>query len=538
MNRLSLRTFHESGESELSSRHQIMRLESKLQSKTEIKSSMGLHPSTRRFTRYFNLIFSKLFNWVKRISPALLNAILAATQRLDLSLNPTKTINKLKSHHWHWKNDAQYLIMISVAGLSLYICGLPWFLKLFIILAYSTALLLPLTFSILLTRLSNLHLDPRFISGCQSYPTLESVLYGANISDILTRYTNPVLDVIAWLPYGVLHFVLPFVTAIFLFVFGGPGAVKFFGKAFGYMNLAGVAVQILFPCAPPWYELKAGGLARIDHLFHSKGYTNTFRNSPIVFGAFPSLHAGCATLEALFLSHYFPRWRVLYWTYAFILYWSTMYLTHHYLIDLVAGGSFAISAFYLFLTEDQRHLPMLNASNAGEEESIAKGYHSGLRGMIGHKGANGSWINLNQQIESSTSGSNQVYQLIDKRTPDDLESGSMFSHSKHHGHENFEEGDLGSFSSSNHLQDQSISMISDYRSPSKSTLTIVQSRATSPVPGSKPLSGLNENEYGNPSADVSLDSLGFHSNSLSAINKPSVGYGVEPITRTKTPKLE
>lgn len=82
-------------------------------------------------------------------------------------------------------------------------------------------------------------------------PTLESVLYGANISDILTRYTNPFLDVVAWLPYGVLHFVLPFVTAIFLFVFGGPGAVKFFGKAFGYMNIAGVAVQILFPCAPP-----------------------------------------------------------------------------------------------------------------------------------------------------------------------------------------------------------------------------------------------------------------------------------------------
>lgn len=238
-------------------------------------------------------------------------------------------------------------------------------------------------------------------------PTLESVLYGANISDILTRYTNPLLDVIAWLPYGVLHFVLPFVTAIFLFVFGGPGAVKFFGKAFGYMNLTGVGIQIFFPCAPPWYELshgitpanydisgEAGGLGRIDQLFHSNGYTVTFRKSPIVFGAFPSLHAGCATLEALFLSHYFPRWRVFYWTYAFLLYWSTMYLTHHYLVDLVAGGALAIASFYLFLTEDQRHLPMLNASIAGEEDSIAKGYHSGIRGMLGHKGANGTWSRM------------------------------------------------------------------------------------------------------------------------------------------------
>lgn len=528
---------------------------------------MGLPPSTRRFSRYFNLVFSRLFNWATRISPALLNAIVAATQRLDLSLDPSKTINRLKSHRWHWKNDAQYLIMISVAGLSLYLCGLPWFFKLFLILAYTTALLVPLTsqfflpaspiFTWVIMFFSNKYIPMSFRSKIHIWvsilPTLESVLYGANISDILTRYTNPVLDLIAWLPYGVLHFVLPFVTAIFLFVFGGPGAVKFFGKAFGYMNLAGVAVQILFPCAPPWYELshgitpanynilgEAGGLARIDHLFHSKGYTNTFRNSPIVFGAFPSLHAGCATLEALFLSHYFPRWRVLYWTYAFILYWSTMYLTHHYLIDLVAGGSFAISAFYLFLTEDQRHLPMLNASNAGEEESIAKGYHSGIRGMIGHKGANGSWTNLNQQIESSHSASNQAYQLVDKRNGEDLETGSMFYGMKN-GHGKFEEGDLGSYTSSNHLQDHSIPLMSDYRSPSKSTLTTVQSRATSPVPGSKPWTGLNENEYGGHpphSADVSLDSVGFGSNSLSAVNHPTGGYGVEPVARTKTPKLE
>lgn len=81
---------------------------------------------------------------------------------------------------------------------------------------------------------------------------------------------------------------------------------------------------------PANYDMRgeAGGLARIDAIFNSQGYTTTFQHSPIVFGAFPSLHAGFATLEALFLSHYFPRWRVFYWTYAFMLYWSTMYLTY------------------------------------------------------------------------------------------------------------------------------------------------------------------------------------------------------------------
>lgn len=359
---------------------------------------------------------------VKDISVPVLNAILAAAQRLDLSLSPSKTLRILRDHRWNLKNDAQYLVMMVVAGLSLWICGLHWFFKIMIIITYTIALLVPLTsqfffpaspiFTWVILFFSNKYIPMSFRSKIHIWvsvlPTLESVLYGANISDILTRYTNPFFDIVAWIPYGVLHFVLPFVTAIFLFVFGGPGAVKFFGKAFGYMNLAGVAVQIFIPCAPPWYELshgitpahygisgEAGGLARIDKIFHSNGYTNTFKNSPIVFGAFPSLHAGCATLEAMFLSHYFPRWRVFYWTYAFILYWSTMYLTHHYLVDLVAGGSFAIASFYLFLTEDQRHLPMLNAYIGGEEDSIAKGYHSGIRGMIGHKGVNGTWTSEN-----------------------------------------------------------------------------------------------------------------------------------------------
>ncbi|KAG1864952.1 hypothetical protein DFJ58DRAFT_655417, partial [Suillus subalutaceus] len=34
---------------------------------------------------------------------------------------------------------------------------------------------------------------------------LESVFYGANISDILTHFTYPILNIITWLPYGVTH---------------------------------------------------------------------------------------------------------------------------------------------------------------------------------------------------------------------------------------------------------------------------------------------------------------------------------------------
>jgi len=194
---------------------------------------------------------------------------------------------------------------------------------------------------------------------------LEYVLYGANISDILTRFTHPILDIIAWFPYGVGHFVFPFVVAAFLWLFRSKEVLPFWGKAFGYLNLTGVLFQILFPCSAPWYELihgltpadysmkgSPGGLARIDALFHAQGYTVAFSNSPVVFGAFPSLHAASATMEALFLSHFFPQTTRYVWAYAGTLYWATMYLTHHYLIDVVGGACLAIAYFYLLLPDE------------------------------------------------------------------------------------------------------------------------------------------------------------------------------------------
>lgn len=182
-------------------------------------------------------------------------------------------------------------------------------------------------------------------------PTLESVFYGANISNILSAHHHTVLDILAWLPYGITHFGAPFVVSIFMFIFGPPGTLPIFARTFGYMNLAGVVIQILFPCSPPWYENLYGlapanysikgspaGLAAIDQLFGINLYTSTFTASPLVFGAFPSLHAGTSTTEALFMSYLFPKLRPLFVAYVMWLWWATMYLSHHYAVDLVGGS--------------------------------------------------------------------------------------------------------------------------------------------------------------------------------------------------------
>ncbi|KAF9267182.1 PAP2-domain-containing protein [Marasmius fiardii PR-910] len=316
-------------------------------------------------------------------------AFISAVGRLDKTLDPKVGLHKLQQHKFTW-SDSTYAFHFLLASFWLYILPVPIFLKLAVVILFTTGLFIPLTSQFLIPAIPVFtyllsFFSSRFIP--QSWrpsisvvllPTLESVLYGANISDILTRFTHPLLDVIAWLPYGVLHYSLPFILAAFIWLFRHKSVLHLWSSALGYLMLSGVLIQLVFPCAAPWYELvygltpatydvkgSPGGLIRIDNIFHSKGYTLAFSNSPLVFGAFPSLHSGAATLEALFLSHFFPQTTKYAWGYAGVLYWATMYLTHHYLIDVVGGACMAVAYFYLFLPDELKHPSAATAPPSG-----------------------------------------------------------------------------------------------------------------------------------------------------------------------------
>lgn len=323
----------------------------------------------------------------------LIARILSAATRLETSTSIQLTLTRLRQWQPTRGERIKFIFMTVMACISLYVMEAPGFpLKLGIPALYALTVLLPITSQFFLPA-SPIFLwllifySSQFVPAnsrphiwVSVLPTLETVWYGASISDILTRVGHPALDILAWMPYGVVHFAAPFVVAACLFVFAPPGATKFFGAAFGFMNVAGVMIQFGFPCAPPWYELREGltpanygmkgspaGLARIDEIFHGHGYTSAFTNAPVPFGAFPSLHSGSATMEALFCSYFFPlaleiplpfpglkrrlRFdaRILYWLYAFWLYWCTMYLMHHFLVDLTGGACLATGFFYCAL---------------------------------------------------------------------------------------------------------------------------------------------------------------------------------------------
>lgn len=291
--------------------------------------------------------------------------------RLKSSFNVLETIRAVQRHKWTL-HDLQYVVLAFVGISSLIMAPAPAFLKLLALVGGTLLILMPITSQFFFPGLPIwvylvYFFCSRFIPTeirphiwVRVLPALENVLYGANLSNILSAHTNSMLDLIAWIPYGILHFTLPAVVVGVLFIFGAPGSGPSFAKAFGWMNITGVTIQLLFPCTPPWYENEHGlspaaygmpgspaGLARIDKIFGVDMYTTAFSTAPVPFGAFPSLHSGNAVIEALFLSYCFPRFRPLFGAYVVWIWWATMYLSHHYAVDLVGGALIAAAYFYI-----------------------------------------------------------------------------------------------------------------------------------------------------------------------------------------------
>ncbi|KAI3405806.2 IPT1 [Candida oxycetoniae] len=164
-------------------------------------------------------------------------------------------------------------------------------------------------------------------------------------------------DLLAWTSYVLGHITVPIVTAVWLYVFHAPGVVKSYGFALGFQNICGVCTHLLFPCAPPWfihmygedapadYEMLgyAAGLIRVDVALGTHLNSKGFHLSPIVFGAVPSLHSAMAVMTFFFVAYY-SRWvfvKVLSLSFVVVQWWATIYLDHHWRLDLFVGMGYA-----------------------------------------------------------------------------------------------------------------------------------------------------------------------------------------------------
>lgn len=293
-------------------------------------------------------------------------------QQLETNMSFFEGLRRLRRHKFH-KRDLQYVVMLPILLYCFIVCKEPPAVaRIILAIALVYLCIVPAFSQFFLNFMPTgtyllLFYVCRFIPASQRppiyvrvLPGLETIFYGGDLSDTLAASPNVFFDILAWLPYGLAHFGAPFVVSIILFLFGPPTYLATFHFTFGYMNVVGVGTQILFPNAPPWYRRLyglakadysmhgcAGGLERIDKLLGTKLYTTGFEGSPMVFGAFPSLHSADAVMEALFMSYLFPRFTPCFILYVMWIWWSTMYLTHHYFVDLVGGGILSLVAFSL-----------------------------------------------------------------------------------------------------------------------------------------------------------------------------------------------
>ena len=198
-------------------------------------------------------------------------------------------------------------------------------------------------------------------------PSIEYAIFGCLPHQVLSRYTHPILDILAAIPY-LAHFLLPFGYPAYCYYHRNK-----FGRTIepamralwlgGTCALISVIFQYLFPTSPPWFNDSAvydkkgqylsfayneAGFQRIDALIGLPLFHEIYSNAPITHGSFPSLHAAFPVvifLNGSWVAHGGWKFGILH---CFWIAWAAMYSHHHYLIDIIAGVTLSIVLFQIY----------------------------------------------------------------------------------------------------------------------------------------------------------------------------------------------
>lgn len=198
-------------------------------------------------------------------------------------------------------------------------------------------------------------------------PAIEYNLFGCLPHQVVSRWTHPILDVLAAIPY-LMHFLLPFGYPVYCFYhrakLGNTIEPALRGLWLGGL-VASLSVLFHFMCptSPPWFNESAvynadgdlvsfafneAGFQRIDALIHLPLFREIYSNAPVTHGSLPSLHAAFPAiifLNGAWVAHGGWKFGLFH---VFWISWAALYSHHHYLVDILAGIglSFFLFQFY------------------------------------------------------------------------------------------------------------------------------------------------------------------------------------------------
>lgn len=184
----------------------------------------------------------------------------------------------------------------------------------------------------------------------------EGVLLTPNEFFILHKTTF--LDILSasfylcWVP-------LPLIFAFYLYNKRKDLFIRF-SLAFFFVNILGFIIYYVHPAAPPWYyaefgntlntatKSNAAGLLRFDEYFGINLFADLYSKGSNVFAAMPSLHSAYPLIGFIYAARLSKKYFMYVFGIVSIGIWfSAIYLYHHYTLDIVVGISCAVIGVYI-----------------------------------------------------------------------------------------------------------------------------------------------------------------------------------------------
>ncbi len=173
-------------------------------------------------------------------------------------------------------------------------------------------------------------------------------VHGITFLDVLTG-----LFYLCWIP-------VPLGFATYLF-FTRKREFLYFSLTFVVVNLLGFVIYYTYPAAPPWYVQYHGfqffkatpgntaGLNKFDQYFHIDLFRSIYAKGSNVFAAMPSLHSSYPLIVVYYgIKNRFGWANLFFITVTIGIWFSAVYTSHHYLLDVLAGILTAAAGIALF----------------------------------------------------------------------------------------------------------------------------------------------------------------------------------------------
>lgn len=180
-------------------------------------------------------------------------------------------------------------------------------------------------------------------------------------NEFFALHTNSILDFLCgifylcWVP-------VPILFGIYLYYSHKEKPYLHFALVFLFVNLIGFAGYYIHPAAPPWYIAEHGtefllgtggsvaGLGAFDRMVGVGIFEAIYARNANVFAAVPSLHSAYTLVAFIYAvrSKSPMGWKIALAVITLGIWFTAVYSSHHYIIDVVLGIACALLGYILF----------------------------------------------------------------------------------------------------------------------------------------------------------------------------------------------